>query len=121
LGSITDLVGFLASGMTVAASSGLQMPTLRRLAIAANLSFIACGSMLGLAPILKSHGLLPPDLIGLGGSRREAVNRFRRRRRRHRAAKRSPGRRRSAIGGPASPPWQPRGHVIHTARRGRLG
>jgi hypothetical protein len=76
--SITDFVGFLAGGMTVAAFGFRHMLALRCSAIAANLLFIAYGLMLGLVPILALHCLLLPlNLIRLRGCLREAAIRFR--------------------------------------------
>jgi hypothetical protein len=77
-GSITDFVGFLAGGMTVAAFGCRHMLALRCSAIAANLLFIAYGLMLGLVPILTLHCLLLPlNLIRLRGCLRESAIRFR--------------------------------------------
>lgn len=72
--SITDLIGFLAGGMTVAAFGCRHMLALRCLAIAANLLFIAYGSLLGLVPILTLHCLLLPlNLVRLFGCLREST------------------------------------------------
>lgn len=77
-GSITDLVGFLAGGMTVAAFRCRHILALRCWAIAANLLFIAYGLMLGLVPILVLHGLLLPlNLFRLRSCLREVTHRVR--------------------------------------------
>lgn len=76
LGSLADVVGFMAGGMTVAAFGFRHMLALRSAAIVANLLFIAYGVMLGLTPILTLHCiLLPLNLVRLAGLLRRTMPR----------------------------------------------
>ncbi len=58
--TLIDMIGFLAAGSTVAAFSCSDMVSLRIIAIAANLLFIAYGGALGLMPVLLLQSILLP-------------------------------------------------------------
>ena len=57
---MSDIVGFLASGMVLATFSMRSMLWLRVLALGSNVAFICYGLMLALWPILLLHLLLLP-------------------------------------------------------------
>ncbi|RDJ22891.1 hypothetical protein DWF00_05875 [Bosea caraganae] len=70
--ALTDLIGFLAAGMTLTAFCCTQMISLRAAAILANLLFIAYGALLNLTPVLGLHCiLLPLNLLRFAGCMRE--------------------------------------------------
>ncbi len=56
----TDLVGYAASALVLAAFGMREMRALRLTAIASNLAFIAYGASAGLMPVLLLHLLLLP-------------------------------------------------------------
>ncbi len=58
--TLIDMIGFMAAGSTVAAFSCSNMVSLRVIAIAANVLFIAYGVALGLMPVLLLHSILLP-------------------------------------------------------------
>ena len=75
--SPVELVGYVASALVLAAFSMRDMATLRGMAIASNLAFIAYGALAGLGPVLLLHVLLlPVNILRLADScarlRREA-------------------------------------------------
>jgi hypothetical protein len=57
---MTDLLGYAAAGLVLATFSARAITTLRALAIASNLLFIAYAACAGLAPVLVLHALLLP-------------------------------------------------------------
>lgn len=61
-----ELVGYLASGLVLAAFCVKDMVPLRVIAIASNLAFISYGWLEGLRPVLLLHVLLlPTNLLRL--------------------------------------------------------
>lgn len=60
LAVITDIIGFLAAGMTITAFCCTSMLCLRLAAILANVLFIAYAAILGLMPVLGLHCVLLP-------------------------------------------------------------
>jgi CRP/FNR family transcriptional regulator, cyclic AMP receptor protein len=58
--SFIEPIGYLASALVLAAFCMRDMVTLRWLAIASNLAFIAYGVLAGLGPVLVLHLLLLP-------------------------------------------------------------
>ncbi len=64
LAAVTDVIGFLAAGMTITAFCCTRMLCLRSAAILANVLFIAYGAILGLIPVLGLHcALLPLNIV----------------------------------------------------------
>lgn len=62
--AVTEVIGFLAAGMTITAFCCTRMLCLRSAAILANGLFIAYGALLGLMPVLALHCvLLPLNLV----------------------------------------------------------
>jgi hypothetical protein len=63
---LTELLGYAAAGLVVATFSARSITTLRALAIASNLLFIAYAASAGLLPVLLLHAvLLPLNVIRL--------------------------------------------------------
>jgi hypothetical protein len=58
--NLCDTVGFLASGLVIAAFCMKDLIPLRLLALASNVAFLAYGIGLGLAPIWLLHAILLP-------------------------------------------------------------
>jgi hypothetical protein len=58
--SLCDVVGFLASGLVVAAFCMKDLVPLRLMALASNVAFLVYGIGLGLAPIWLLHAILLP-------------------------------------------------------------
>ena len=58
--SASDLIGWIAAGATLLSFSMRSMIGLRLAAVAANICFIAYGSLSGLHPVLVLHVLLVP-------------------------------------------------------------
>ena len=58
--TVTDLIGYLASSLVLAAFCMRNMVALRGLAMASNLAFIFYGAMAELGPVLVLHLLLLP-------------------------------------------------------------
>ena len=58
--SVTELIGYLASALVLAAFCMRDMVALRWMAIASNLAFIAYGALADLGPVLVLHLLLLP-------------------------------------------------------------
>jgi hypothetical protein len=58
--SLCDVVGFLASGLVVAAFCMKDIIPLRLMALASNVAFLVYGIGLGLAPIWLLHAILLP-------------------------------------------------------------
>ena len=56
----TDLIGYLASALVLAAFCMRNMTVLRGVAIASNVAFICYGAMADLGPVLALHLLLLP-------------------------------------------------------------
>lgn len=73
---MSDILGWLAAGLTVATFSCVQPVPLRLCALAANLAFIAYGISAGLWPVLALHAVLLPinarRLLQAGGPRPRA-------------------------------------------------
>lgn len=73
--SRTDLIGYLASALVLAAFCMRDMVALRWMAIASNVAFIVYGALADLGPVLVLHLLLLPinvlRLTGWRGSVRE--------------------------------------------------
>jgi hypothetical protein len=62
----SDIVGYVASALVLAAFSVRSMRTLRMTAIAGNLAFIAYAAIGNMLPILILHGiLLPMNIVRL--------------------------------------------------------
>lgn len=57
---VTELLGYAASGLVLAAFSVRSLTLLRSVAIASNLLFIAYAALADLPPVLILHGLLLP-------------------------------------------------------------
>ena len=57
---MTDIVGWVASGFTLATFACCQGRALRLCALAANSAFIAYGAMAHLWPVLALHAMLVP-------------------------------------------------------------
>jgi hypothetical protein len=55
-----DMIGFLASGLVVAAFFMRQMIPLRVLALCSNVAFLAYGLRFGLLPVWTLHAVLLP-------------------------------------------------------------
>jgi len=77
---MTDVVGWIASGFTLATFACCEGRALRLCALAANSAFIAYGAMAHLWPVLALHALLVPinawRLSQIGdGSRQERARR----------------------------------------------
>jgi len=67
--SAVEVVGYLASALVLATFCMRDMVSLRCLAIASNLAFIAYGALADLGPVLVLHLLLLPVNVGrLAGS-----------------------------------------------------
>ena len=60
LSNWVDLLGYLASLLVLATFCVRRMVTLRLLAIASNLAFVAYAASAGVAPVLMLHVLLLP-------------------------------------------------------------
>ncbi len=58
--SLTELIGYLASALVLAAFCMRDMVALRWTAIASNLAFIGYGALADLGPVLVLHLLLLP-------------------------------------------------------------
>ena len=58
--SLTELLGYAAAGLVLAAFSVRSITTLRSVAIASNLLFIAYAAFASLLPVLVLHALLLP-------------------------------------------------------------
>jgi hypothetical protein len=70
---LTDLLGYAAAGLVLATFCMRDMATLRCMAIASNLAFIAYGALADLGPVLVLHLLLlPVNVLRLTGSWRRA-------------------------------------------------
>ena len=57
---LCDIVGFVASGLVIAAFSMKDLVPLRATALASNVAFLAYGIALGLTPIWLLHAILLP-------------------------------------------------------------
>jgi hypothetical protein len=57
---LSDLLGYAAAGLMLLTFSARSLSTLRSLAIAANLMFIAYAASASLMPVLVLHALLLP-------------------------------------------------------------
>jgi hypothetical protein len=57
---MSDALGWIAAGLTVATFSCVQPVALRLCALAANVAFIAYGASAGLWPVLALHAALMP-------------------------------------------------------------
>jgi hypothetical protein len=65
--ALTELLGYAAAGLVLATFSARSIVTLRVLAIASNLLFIAYAAGVHLPPVLILHALLLPiNLLRLG-------------------------------------------------------
>jgi len=76
--AITDAIGFAAAGLVLATFCMRGMRTLRLVAIASNVAFIAYGYLGHLAPVLWLHALLLPinicRLMQLRGEQLERIS-----------------------------------------------
>jgi len=74
---MSDALGWIAAGLTVATFSCVQPVALRVCALAANAAFIAYGASAGLWPVLVLHAaLLPINVIRLLQARSLATAAF---------------------------------------------
>ena len=70
---MTDTLGWIAAGLTVATFTCVQPVALRLCALAANVAFIAYGASAGLWPVLALHAtLLPINAVRLLEARSKA-------------------------------------------------
>jgi CRP/FNR family cyclic AMP-dependent transcriptional regulator len=71
-----DLIGYVASALVLATFCMRDMVTLRCVAIASNLAFIAYGGLADVGPVLLLHlMLLPVNVLRLTAQRAQAPDR----------------------------------------------
>lgn len=74
--ALCDTIGFLAASLVLASFCMRSMSTLRYVAIASNIAFIAYGYLCGLAPIVALHLLLlPVNIVRLVQSQQSLAGR----------------------------------------------